>query len=60
MRLDFADFCKIVVELSSERSESGVCDHRRPGLGLNRPKLVLVNGSSLRVSQENEAFVADV
>ena len=30
------------------------------GLGLNRPKLVLANGSSLRVSQEHESFFDEV
>ncbi|MCL2837844.1 MAG: hypothetical protein FWE04_02100 [Oscillospiraceae bacterium] len=60
MRLDFADFCKIVVELSSKRSESGVCDHRRPGLRLNHRNLDFANGSPLRVSQENESYFDEV
>ncbi|MCL2839128.1 MAG: hypothetical protein FWE04_08765, partial [Oscillospiraceae bacterium] len=30
------------------------------GLGQNRPKLVLANGSSLRVSQENKSFFDEV
>jgi len=49
------------VFLSPLAAQIAVCAFvvaRRPGLGLNRPKLVLANGSSLRVSQESKAIFA--